>query len=212
MQIAPTARIARYAVLAVALAAALALPRSAPAQTGDPAEGSPSGVIYEIPLDNARHDAAPSGRRHGRGSGQGAGGAGAAGGGARGGGGAGAGAAGGAGGAGGGAGGTVSPIRSENGFGSSSAVPGAIAPSAAKHRARGHGKATKAAGGTASGGTARGTEASSGSEAGATAEGLRASGSAAVTPSRSRAYLLLLLALVVAAGLGIAGRYVARRR
>ena len=63
------------------------------------------------------------------------------------------------------------------------------------------------------GGTARGaTGGSSGSEGGATAEGLRASGSAAVTPSRSRAYLLLLLALVVAAGLGIAGRYVARRR
>lgn len=199
--------IARYAVFAVALAAALVLPRSAPAQTGDPAEGSPSGVIYEIPLDNARHDAAPSGRRHGRGSGQGAGGAGAGGGGAgR------AGGAGGAGGAAGGAGGTVSPIRSENGFGSSSAVPGATVPSQAKDRARGHGKATKAAEGTAPGGTARGTGGSSGSEAGATAEGLGASGSAAVTPSRSRAYLLLLLALVVAAGLGIAGRYVARRR
>src|SRR3954468_21160330 len=113
--------IARYAVFAVLLAAALALPRSAPAQTGDPAEGSPSGVIYEIPLDNARHDAAPSGRRHGRGSGQGAGGAGAGGGGGAGR----AGGAGGAGGAAGGAGGTVSPIRSENGFGSSSAVPGA---------------------------------------------------------------------------------------
>src|SRR4051794_13455906 len=205
--------IARYALFAVALAAALALPRSAPAQTGDPAEGSPSGVIYEIPLDNARHDAAPSGRRHGRGSGQGAGGAGAGGGGAgRSGGAGGAGGAGRAGGAAGGAGGTVSPIRSENGFGSSSAVPGATVPSQAKDRARGHGKATKAAEGTAPGGTARGTGGSSGSEAGATAEGLGASGSAAVTPSRSRAYLLLLLALVVAAGLGIAGRYVARRR
>src|SRR4051794_41904147 len=104
--------IARYAVFAVALAAALALPRSAPAQTGDPAEGSPSGVIYEIPLDNARHDAAPSGRRHGRGSGQGAGGAGAGGGGAgR------AGGAGGAGGAAGGAGGAGAPDPPGEGLG-----------------------------------------------------------------------------------------------
>src|SRR4051794_22127678 len=160
--------IARYAVFAVALAAALVLPRSVPAQTGDPAEGSPSGGISEIPPHHARHDAAPSGRRHGRGSGQGAGGAGAGGGGAgR------AGGAGGAGGAAGGAGGTVSPIRSENGFGSSSAVPGATVPSQAKDRARGHGKATKAAEGTAPGGTARGTGGSSGSEGRATAGGPR---------------------------------------
>src|SRR4051794_36491582 len=102
--------IARYAVFAVALAAALALPRSAPAQTGAPAQGSPSGVIYEIPLDNARHDAAPSGRRHGRGSGQGAGGAGAGGPGAGG-----AGGAGGGGGAGRGAGGGGPPPRPGDG-------------------------------------------------------------------------------------------------
>jgi hypothetical protein len=35
------------------------LPAAALAQGNDPSAGSPSGTIYEIPLDNARHDAAP---------------------------------------------------------------------------------------------------------------------------------------------------------
>jgi hypothetical protein len=50
--------------------------------SSDPDRGSPSGVIYELPLDTGRQDAAPRTRAGG------------------------------------------SPIRSENGFGSSSVVPG----------------------------------------------------------------------------------------
>ena len=168
------------------LAIALVAPGSAAAQSGDPAEGSPSGVIYEIPLDNARQDAAPT-RKTGRGSGgdQGSRVADTQD-------------------------GTVSAIRSENGFGSSSTVPGAA--TVAKPRAKSGG--TGGDGGT-SGSRANGTGAQtshSGSTSAAAAESLGAPRTATVTPSKSRAYVLLLLALIVAAGLGLAGRYVARRR
>ena len=44
---------------------ALALPASAAAQTEDPDPGSPSGTIYEIPLDDGRSDAAPREPRRG---------------------------------------------------------------------------------------------------------------------------------------------------
>src|SRR3954454_12328966 len=92
-------RVARQAVGLVVLALGLVSPAAAAAQSGDPAEGSPSGVIYEIPLDHARQDAAPTRtRKTSTSSGTAAEGP---------------------------QGGTVSPIRSENGFGSSSTVPGA---------------------------------------------------------------------------------------
>jgi len=107
----------------------------------------------------------------------------------------------------------VSPIRSENGFGSSSAVPGATAAGAGKDGDRSGGSAAAGGtGGAAGSDSAPGEDASGGGAAGAAATGIRGTGSAAITPSRSRAYLLLLLALVVAGGLGFAGRYVARRR
>jgi len=166
------------------------VPAASPAvaQTGDPAAGSPSGVIYEIPLDNARLDAAPR-RRGGNGGGSGGDGSGD-----------GQGTAGSE-----SQGGTVSPIRSENGFGSSSTVPGA-AGIAAKKAASGNDDRASGTGGDGTGALRAGAVAAG------SAEGIRDAGSASITPSRSRAYVLLLLALVLAAGLGIAGRYVARRR
>jgi hypothetical protein len=171
---------ARQAIGLATLLAALALPASAPAQSGDPAQGSPSGVIYEIPLDNARRDAAPT-----PGGGRSGGGQRTA---------------------------TISPIRSENGFGSSSTVPGAAARKASASASGGKSKSKSGkSGGQGSGGA--GGQGSGGAAAPAiSTESIGGQGSASITPSRSRAYLLLLLALAVAAGLGIAGRYVARRR
>ena len=154
-------------------------------------------MIYEIPLDNARRDAAPTRagaarvaapagrvaddvRPAGAGTGAGAGGVTTAN-------------------------GTMSPIRSENGFGSSSQVPGVAAAVAAKLAARaaaskpGSGKqlaAAPSAGHDLAGREPRAAEGRDGR----------------ATPSKSRAYLLLALALAVAAGIGVAGRYVARRR
>ena len=187
------------------------VPSASPAvaQSGDPSAGSPSGVIYEIPLDNARLDAAP--RRRG-GSDGGSGGGGSGGGGSGGGGSGGGGSGDSQGTAGAGQGGTVSPIRSENGFGSSSTVPGA-AGIAAKKSSSGGDDGNGGASGTGGKGTgAQGSGGANGSANGASAESIRDAGSASITPSRSRAYVLLLLAVVLAAGLGIAGRYVARRR
>ena len=181
------------AVLAVSAAG----PAPASAQTGDPEAGSPSGVIYEIPLDNARRDAAPTRTGGGKGGGtSGSGGGTTSGSGS---------------GSGSGAGGvttangTVSPIHSENGFGSSSAVPGVAAAVAAKLSGKSGGK--KAGSRKSSGSTKTPVMTSP-------AESLGPPKSATVTatPSKSRAYLLLALALAVAAGIGVAGRYVARRR
>jgi hypothetical protein len=96
-------------------------------QRTDPSASSPAGVIYQIPLDSARRDAAPvlpiGSRHNGSGGGGAGGGAGSGGGSSR---------AGGGGGSGqsaqvaegGGTAGNPSSIHSENGFGSSSQVPG----------------------------------------------------------------------------------------
>jgi hypothetical protein len=150
------------------LVAGAVAPAPAGAQAGDPAEGSPSGVIYEIPLDNARLDAAP-GRQSRPGGGS--------------------------------AGGLTSPIRSENGFGSSAAVPGAVASGGTGKGSAG-GKRSRKAGRTATPAAPVTTP----------AEGSTGIRTAAIGPSESRAYVLLALALAVAAGIGLAGRYVARRR
>ncbi len=95
-------------VIGVAVLVATATgPAPASAQTGDPEQGSPSGVIYEIPLDNARRDAAPT-RSGGEKGGSGGGTTTDSGG------------------------GLTSQIRSENGFGSSATVPGVAKATAAK--------------------------------------------------------------------------------
>jgi hypothetical protein len=169
------------------LVAAAAAPAPASAQTGDPEQGSPSGVIYEIPLDNARRDAAPT---------KGGGGKGGSGGGTT---------------SGSSGGGLTSPIRSENGFGSSATVPG-VKVTATK-TGKGSGKtgkgSSKAGSGSSKGGSAaKAPVMTSPSES----LGQPTAASLSATPSKSRAYLLLALALAVAAGIGVAGRYVARRR
>jgi hypothetical protein len=169
-------RLRPHLIGAAVLVAAAAGPAPASAQTGDPKQGSPSGVIYEIPLDNARRDAAPSGG--GSGKGGSSGGTTTASG-----------------------GGLTSPIRSENGFGSSATVPG-VKASAAK------GSGKSGSGSSKSGSGAKAPVMTSPAES----LGPPQAASISATPSRSRAYLLLALALAVAAGIGVAGRYVARRR
>ena len=185
-------RVARHVVGLTALAGrpgALARPRGRAERRSR--GGQPSGVIYEIPLDNARLDAAPGRRdrqrrrvRGGTGSGGGSGGGGS-------------GDAQGTAGAGAQS-GTVSPIRSENGFGSSSKVPGAGArPVGVQVQRR---VAAAPAGRRTAGPGARAPAGSSDSTSAAAAESLGDPRSASITPSRSRAYVLLLLALAVAAG------------
>ncbi len=88
-------------VLAIVASVALATTAAARADTHDPNAGSPAGTVYEIPLDAARGDAAP-GQRGNRRPPAGADRP---------------------------SGDDPSPIRSENGFGSSSQVPG-TAPAA----------------------------------------------------------------------------------
>lgn len=184
-------RFARQAAGLVVLALGPGVSRPRAAQSGDPSEDSPSGVIYEIPLDNARKDAAPTqnGGVDGSAGGEGTG----------------------------AQGGTSSPLRSENGFGSSSTVPSAPTDAASGSGAAGRksksrksdradGSGAGGSGGSGGGGTGGSTA------AGAPAESIGAATGATVAPSKSRGYLLPLLGLAVAAGLGIAGRYVARRR
>jgi hypothetical protein len=181
-------RFARHAVVVAALVVA-ALPTGASAQTDDPAQGSPSGVIYEIPLDNARRDAAP-----GRGGGDSRAEADPQ-----------------------TTGGTVSPIRSENGFGSSSTVPGAATASSGggsdDESGGGSDDESGGAGGGKGGSGSGGTPAPAPEMEGVPpSEALGGPTTASVAPSQSRAYLLLGLALAVALGIGVAGRYVLRRR
>jgi len=165
--------------LAALLIAATLLPAAASAQTSDPERGSPSGVIYEIPLDDARRDASPRERGVAGVDGSGRGGATATG---------------------------VLPmssIRSENGFGSSSTVPGA------PQRGRGGKSAGAGSGGS---GSAGGSTADGGGTAGGDVRPDAAPAAAAISPSKSRAYLLLALVVAVAAALGLAGRRLAGDR
>jgi hypothetical protein len=166
---------------ATLLAVAGIAPGAALAQATDPDADSPSGVIYEIPLESARDDAAPRGG--GSGGTQ----------------------------AGNGDGGTPassvpaegldeSSIHSENGFGSSSDVPGASEAGAKQGSADG-----KADAGDGSGTTAAGTGDATGGDAIKTAN-------VSSPPSTGRAVLLIVLAVAAAAGLGFAGRQSLRKR
>jgi hypothetical protein len=167
---------------ATLLAVAGIAPGAALAQATDPDADSPSGVIYEIPLESARDDAAPRGG--GSGGTQ----------------------------AGNGDGGTPassvpaegldaeSSIHSENGFGSSSEVPGASEAGAKQGSANG-----KADAGDGSGTTAAGTGDAAGEDAIKTAN-------VSSPPSTGRAVLLIVLAVAAAAGLGFAGRQSLRKR
>jgi hypothetical protein len=172
-------------------------PGAALAQATDPDADSPSGVIYEIPLESARDDAAPRG--DGSGGTQ----------------------------AGKGESGTPassvpaegqdpeSSIHSENGFGSSSEVPGASAE-ASGTQGNGDGNAggktdagdgADGTGGEAGGATGPGTGA-----ADAAAEKAIRAAKVSSPPSTGRAGLLIVLAVAAAAGLGFAGRQSLRKR
>jgi hypothetical protein len=146
----------------VVLACAALLPAAASAQdpfANDPEAGSPSGTMYEIPVQGGRADAAPSGS-----------GAPARGG---------------------------SPIRSENGFGSSAVVPGGR-PAAAGSRDRARGSSGRTAAGA--------KDAQPGDPEIAPVTLAAASGG----PSPARTGLLLALTVLVGAGVGVAGRLSSR--
>jgi hypothetical protein len=174
-----------FSLAAVTAAAALA-PSTALAQSNDPSVGSPSGTIYEIPLDSARNDAAP--RTRGGGSspsptgGQGAGAGSSA----------------------------SSPIHSDNGFGSSSQVPGASGGGG------GSGSNGTGGGGGGGGGAGTSGKGSAGADSArvpqTASEALISPTAQAAAPSSTRAYILLGLAALVAVALGIASRLAARRR
>jgi hypothetical protein len=167
---------------------ALVLVPAAGAQTpgaNDPAPSSPPGVIYEIPLEQGRHDAAPrppSSHRERGGTGtQGS------------------------------PSGTVQPaqtprssIRSDNGFGSSTTVPGATATPQSKPRStsgsrKGNSASTKARR------TATATPTSAADQ-----ERRIVANTSSLGPSTSRAMLVLALAVLVAVGLGIGARRASR--
>jgi len=136
------------------------LPAPAAAQEM-PSAGSPSGAVYEIPVEGGRDEAAPRA--------PGGGGTTAA------------------------PAGSAAPIRSENGLGSSSVVPGAPAGAA------GGEASADPPGGSAGAGDGGGAPEASIPPGSAVA----AAGSA---PSTARTFLLAGLAALVALGLGLASR------
>jgi hypothetical protein len=160
-------------LLALALLGALPAPGAA---AQDPDADSPSGHIYEIPLDDGRGDAAPRRSGDDRGSD------------------------------------TRSSIRSENNFGSSSTVPGAVEagggaePSGSGDTGGGSDGDGSGSGGGASGSEEDIAEGSVEQPERSAAGGESAPATAAAPPSLPRALLLVGLGVVVAAGLGLAAR------
>jgi hypothetical protein len=170
-------------LVASVLAGAAAAAAQAQDPRNDPAAGSPAGVVYEIPLDTARRDAAPRLVRGGAGS----------------------------------RGDTpASPIRSENGFGSSSQVPGAADGDGSRADSESDGgSGARGGGGDGGAGTRgdRGRPASGGGGAEVAATGERliaASGPVTPQPSSTRAYLLLALGVLVAVAIAVTSRRVTR--
>jgi hypothetical protein len=190
--------IAGAIALVTALPASAAYAQAPPPGSDDPSASSPPGVVYEIPLDSARHDAAPRDRSGGGKHESGGGSSGSAGG-----------ATGDtsvssgtaapaptatpavAGDTATSSAGTGSSVHSENGFGSSSVVPGAKPTPAAKTK---HGRRSK-------------TEKRDTGEdqlSASARESLITPAAAPVAPSVSRVFLLLGLAVLLALGLGFA--------
>jgi cobalamin biosynthesis Mg chelatase CobN len=150
----------------------------------DPDADSPSGAIYEIPLDSARKDAAPRSSPDESAPAPAP---------------------------------TQEPssIHSENGFGSSSTVPGADepptedeSPTAAKRDRGGHGREGRPD-------DSRSGDSSRGEDQAADERRIfesRTASQASAGPSSSRSFLLVALAVLVAVGLGVAARRAARGR
>jgi cobalamin biosynthesis Mg chelatase CobN len=167
----------------------LAAVMAATAQAQDPAPNdpeadSPSGTVYEIPLDSARKDAAP--RRTPDAPAP-----------------------------------TPEPttdpssIHSENGFGSSSTVPGADEAAADAERERSERDRKRMRDDARSAqarARARDEAQSSGERRRAAGPESRPASRASVGPSSSRSFLLVALAVLVAVGLGVAARRAARGR
>jgi hypothetical protein len=176
-----TARTSKHFLVAVVVAGAAAAAAQAQDPRNDPAVGSPAGVVYEIPLEAARRDAAPSTRGSRSDT-------------------------------------VASPIRSENHFGSSSQVPGvpgvpADDGSRADRDDGEGGPGSRGGGGSGSDTGGRGASSGDGDPPAtvANAERLIASGAPiASQPSGMRAYLLLALGILVAAGIAVASRRTAR--
>jgi hypothetical protein len=179
-------RAASGLVAAVVLAAGTTAVAHGQTPNNDPEAGSPSGVIYEIPLDAARRDAAPrgsvadgpsavttSGSSTTTATGSPASPSAS----------------------------IASSLHSENGFGSSAQVPGLVADrnagsSTAKPGERDRRDATQREAGRRD----------------AVREALIPPSATTAKPSSARAYLLLGLAVTIALGVGVAARLAARGR
>ena len=176
-------------------------------QPSDPEADSPSGVVYELPFDRARRDAAPrrgerNGRRRGgadRDGGRGDGGAGGQ-------------TDGGSGGGGPAPGREPTSIRSENNFGSSSEVPGLdddadLAASGSEGRDGGNGFRRQRGSSTGAGGTP-----STGGQTRAGGSPLHDPTTASTGgPSDATIISLLSLILIVGGGLGVMAARARRR-
>jgi hypothetical protein len=158
----------------------------------DPEADSPSGVVYELPVDRARKDAAPQRSASGKADTGSANSGGSS--------------SGGSGDVVGVGGASAGSIRSENNFGTSSNVPGA--PQKKKHKGSGAGDAGSGSGGAGGGGGGSGSSGGTvdrlaGVTASSTAEG----------PSDGVVFPLLAVLLAVGAGIGVvAGRRSLRGR
>jgi hypothetical protein len=164
----------------------------------DPTRGSPSGTIYEIPVDSGRHDAAPRSKgSHGEqstgstttpASGGGASAPEAQG---------------------------DSPIHSDNGFGTSSVVPGATSPSTSTSasQAQGGRKQSRRSGASKRRAAKRKRAATKRdvSESQIPA-GRKVTASAGSSPSLPRSYLLLALGVALGLVLAVAARLASRQR
>lgn len=180
----------KLAVLVAIFVTALVPSASAQGPTTDPDAATPAGAIYQLPLDQARVDAAPkrpgsANANAGDGGGDG-----------------------GSSGSGGSSTGNVptSALRSENGFGSSSVVPG-VKPQARTAGAGG----SRGAG--SSGSAAGGADDTAGGDSGVPLTGSSVPATkASAAPSSTRVYLLLALVLAVGIAGGMATRVRARGR
>jgi hypothetical protein len=157
-------------IVALLVGAAVAVPPPASAQVEDPDAGSPSGTVYEIPLEDGRGDAAPRDPKPGT------------------------------------AGTPASPIHTEdNGFGSSSTVPGTAPQTPAPPAGQSGAAAPDPTAGP--GANRQPEDAQSEIQKG---DVVRQTADA--SPSLGRAGLLLGLGVLVAAGLAVAVRLVSRQR
>jgi cobalamin biosynthesis Mg chelatase CobN len=186
--VAPVGRLTSLTVIASCIFAIAPVAAQAAGLPSDPDAGSPSGTVYELPLDSARRDAAPrpsqgregrsqTGSRDGDASGD-------------------------------------SPIRSENNFGSSADVPGVDGSGTADGSAGGGSSSGDADGGSSSSDEASAGAADRASAGGGAAASGVAGAAATNTEDGSgpsTALVVMLLALIVLVGVGL-GTAAARAR